>query len=89
LVFGIERAFAAQGRQEAPQPMANRAARLGEWAFVALTLALAAAGRLVLAAHGWPNFNSDESIVGLMTNDIMRHGAHPVFFYGQNYMGAL
>jgi hypothetical protein len=89
LVFGIERAFAAQGRQEAPQPMANRAARLGEWAFIALTLALAAAGRLVLAARGWPNFNSDESIVGLMTNDIMRHGAHPVFFYGQNYMGAL
>jgi hypothetical protein len=89
LVFGIERAFAAQGRQEAPQPMANRRARLGEWAFIALTLALAAAGRLVLAARGWPNFNSDDSIVGLMTNDIMRHGAHPVFFYGQNYMGAL
>ena len=69
--------------------MANRSARLVEWAFVALTLALAAVGRLVLAARGWPGFNSDESIVGLMTDDILRHGAHPVFFYGQNYMGAL
>ncbi len=63
--------------------------RLDEWGVVALILALAALGRLVLAAHGWPDFDSDESIVGLMTDDILRHGAHPVFFYGQNYMGAL
>jgi hypothetical protein len=63
--------------------------RLGERIFVAVTLAFAAAGRLTLAARGWPGFNSDESIVGLMTDDILRHGAHPVFFYGQNYMGAL
>ena len=86
---GIERTSAALGSQEAPLRMANRTARLVEWAFVALTLAVAAAGRLMLAARGWPGFNSDESIVGLMTDDILRHGAHPVFFYGQNYMGAL
>ena len=43
----------------------------------------------MLAAQGWPGFESDESIVGLMTDDILRHGAHPVFFYGQHYMGAL
>jgi hypothetical protein len=63
---------------------------VGGWVVLALTLALAAAGRLLLAARrGWPTFNSDESIVGLMTDDILRHGAHPVFFYGQNYMGVL
>ncbi|HEY7022033.1 MAG TPA: hypothetical protein VH349_13015 [Ktedonobacterales bacterium] len=67
----------------------ERGARLAEWSFVALTLALAAVGRLALAALGWPGFNSDESIIGLMTDGILRHGAHPVFFYGQNYMGAL
>ncbi|HEX3269387.1 MAG TPA: hypothetical protein VHR15_01970 [Ktedonobacterales bacterium] len=67
----------------------RRKAHLIEWSIVALILALAALGRLVLAAHGWPAFNSDESIVGLMSDDILRHGAHPVFFYGQNYMGAL
>jgi hypothetical protein len=60
-----------------------------EWSIIALILALAAVGRLLLAAQGWPGVDSDESIVGLMTDDILRHGAHPVFFYGQNYMGAL
>ncbi len=52
-------------------------------------LAAAAAVRLALAARGWPALNSDESIMGLMTDDVLWHGAHPVFFYGQHYMGAL
>jgi hypothetical protein len=82
-------ALAARERTTALQQTVARSIRLDEWSIVALMLALAALGRIVLAAHGWPDFNSDESVVGLMTDDIMRHGAHPVFFYGQNYMGAL
>jgi hypothetical protein len=45
--------------------------------------------RIGLASQGWPPSNSDEATLGLMTQDILRHGAHPVFFYGQHYMGAL
>ncbi len=56
---------------------------------VVVMLAAAAAVRLALAARGWPGVNSDESIMGLMTDDVLWHGAHPVFFYGQHYMGAL
>ena len=33
-------------------------------------------------------FNSDEAIVALMARHIIR-GAHPIFFYGQAYMGSL
>src|SRR5262245_65147200 len=81
--------LAAQGSAPLSQKAPARKLRRSEWAFVALILAVAAAGRLFLAARGWPTFNSDESIIGLMTDDILRHGAHPIFFYGQNYMGAL
>jgi hypothetical protein len=33
-------------------------------------------------------FNSDEAIVGLMANHILK-GENPIFFYGQAYMGSL
>ncbi len=89
MALGTDLALAARERTAALQQTVARRLRLDEWSIVALILALAALGRLVLAAHGWPDFDSDESIVGLMTDDILRHGAHPVFFYGQNYMGAL
>src|SRR5579885_3469916 len=56
---------------------------------VVVMLAAAAAVRLALAARGWPGVNSDESVMGLMADDVLWHGAHPVFFYGQHYMGAL
>jgi hypothetical protein len=45
--------------------------------------------RLGLGGLGWPTLNSDEATVGLMADDILWHGARPVFFYGQAYMGAL
>jgi hypothetical protein len=45
--------------------------------------------RLILAALGWPATDSDEATFGLMALHISEHGAHPIFFYGQNYMGAL
>src|SRR5256885_16327064 len=92
MTLGARLALNAQGTaptSDQPEQRVRRNPHLAEWGFVALILALAAAGRLILAARGWPAFESDEAIVGLMTDDIMRHGAHPVFFYGQNYMGAL
>lgn len=32
---------------------------------------------------------ADEGVVGLMAKHILEHGATPVFFYGQSYLGAL
>jgi hypothetical protein len=45
--------------------------------------------RLSLAALGWPATDSDEATFGLMALHISERGAHPIFFYGQNYMGAV
>ncbi len=44
--------------------------------------------RLVIVFHQAPLTNSDEAIIALMARHIALHGAHPVFFYGQNYMGS-
>jgi hypothetical protein len=53
-------------------------------------LFLVASGlRLWLAAHGWPYINSDEAVLGLMSEDIWHGVAHPIFSYGQDYIGAL
>jgi hypothetical protein len=62
----------------------------GREALIAAGLFLVAfALRLGLATHGWPYLNSDEATIGLMSMDIWRGGARPVFSYGQNYIGAL
>jgi hypothetical protein len=55
-------------------------------------IALIAGGiglRLTLAALGWPPTDSDEATFGLMALHINERDAHPIFFYGQNYMGAV
>jgi hypothetical protein len=57
--------------------------------WLAATLALAAALRLLLAARGWPYSNSDEANTGLMGIDITWHGALPAFTYGIHHVGAL
>lgn len=44
--------------------------------------------RIVLVGLGWPFSNSDEGTIGLMARHIAYRGEHPIFFYGQNYMGA-
>jgi hypothetical protein len=44
--------------------------------------------RIFLAYNNWPQFNSDEGVMGVMALHI-QEGQHPIFFYGQNYMGAL
>ena len=45
--------------------------------------------RVALLAQGWPHTNSDEGTYGMMAINIALHGDHPVFMYGQNYMGTL
>src|SRR5260370_33565805 len=45
--------------------------------------------RLLLISQGWPSTDSDESTMGLMALHIAYRGEHPVFFYGQGYMGSL
>lgn len=60
-----------------------------EGILLATALAVATALRLMLAARGWPYSNSDEATLGLMVDDILWHGAHPVFYSGQHYLGAL
>src|SRR5712692_11266686 len=52
-------------------------------------IALATLLRLVLLAQGWPHSNADEDTMGIMAMHIAYHGEHPIFFYGQNYMGTL
>lgn len=49
----------------------------------------ATVARLLIVALGWPQNDSDEGTMGLMALHILRRGEHPIFFYGQNYMGAL
>jgi 4-amino-4-deoxy-L-arabinose transferase-like glycosyltransferase len=57
--------------------------------FAIAIILFAAALRLLLVALGWPPTNSDEGTMGVMALDIAYHGAHPVMYYGQNYMSAI
>lgn len=45
--------------------------------------------RIALLAQGWPHTNSDEGTYGMMAIHIAFQGEHPVFMYGQNYMGTI
>jgi hypothetical protein len=56
----------------------------GLWLALSTGLALKA----VLIATGSITFDADEAVVALMARHITQ-GARPIFFYGQNYMGAL
>jgi 4-amino-4-deoxy-L-arabinose transferase-like glycosyltransferase len=58
-----------------------------ELAALAMIL-LAAAIRLIFIGQNWPLTNSDEGTIGIMALHIAYHGEHPIFFYGQGYMGA-
>src|SRR5437660_9433249 len=63
---------------------------MSRYGFAALGLiALGTGIRLILIAQGWPHTNSDEGTYGMMAINIAFHGDHPVFMYGQNYMGTL
>src|ERR1700693_3849773 len=54
-----------------------------------LIIALATLLRIVLIAWGWPHSNADVDTMGIMATHIASKGEHPIFFYGQNYMGTL
>ena len=45
--------------------------------------------RLILSVDGWPGNNGDEAIMNLMAFHIMGKGEHPIFYYGQQYLGPL
>src|SRR5215813_6452821 len=45
--------------------------------------------RIALINHNWPGTNSDEAIIDLMALHVAYRGEHPIFFYGQGYMGAI
>ncbi len=51
-------------------------------------IALAIVIRVWLIRLGWPLLDSDEGTMGLMAIHIAFRGEMPIFFYGQNYMGA-
>lgn len=62
---------------------------IGPYALCALALiALALGLRITLVELGWPLLDSDEGTMGLMAMHIAYRGEHPIFFYGQGYMGA-
>lgn len=54
-----------------------------------LILSLAGILRFVLIRAHWPTTNADESIIDLMARHILYQGEHPIFFWGQHYMGTL
>ena len=45
--------------------------------------------RVVLVGLQWPLFNSDEGTMGIMALHIASRGDHPLFYYGQHFMGTL
>ena len=45
--------------------------------------------RYVLIALGWPASYNDEGTLGLMAMHIAYNGAHPLVYYGQDYLGSL
>ena len=55
----------------------------------AVLLVLAVSLRVLLAYLGWPNMDSDEGTMGLMARHVAYRGEHPIFFYGQPFMGSL
>ena len=45
--------------------------------------------RFILILLTWPAAFNDEATIGLMALHIAYHGAHPLLYYGQNYLGSL
>ncbi len=54
-----------------------------------LIIASATIFRIVLSCLGWPPTDSDEATYHLMAFHIWKSGEHPIFMYGQNYMGPI
>jgi 4-amino-4-deoxy-L-arabinose transferase-like glycosyltransferase len=59
-------------------------------AFAAIgIIALGVFIRFLLVFQNWPHIIMDEGTMGEMALHIAYRGDHPIFFYGQDYMGAL
>lgn len=64
--------------------------RIGPYELAALgIIAFTVLLRILLIANGWPETDSDEGTMGLEAMHIAFRGEHPVFLYGQNYMGMI
>jgi hypothetical protein len=61
--------------------------RFGIAAFVLIVFA--GVVRIYAIAQGWPATNSDEATLTLEARHIAFLGEHPIFLYGQNYMGTI
>jgi hypothetical protein len=59
--------------------------RLGLPSIIFLAVSL----RLALLLERWPTPSADESIIDLMARHIAYSGAHPIFMWGQDYMGTI
>ena len=67
-----------------------RQIKIGTYGILALLIiALATLLRIFLIVCGWPHSNAYEETMGIIAMHIAYHGEHPIFFYGQNYMGIL
>ncbi len=83
-------------RPEATALAPGRAAQLVSWSRAALSsyrgqlvvaLALGVAARLWVLVSSRGMIDGDEAVLGIQAEDILR-GAHPIYFYGQPYMGS-
>jgi hypothetical protein len=76
-------------KQEVPARR-ERWLRWTRWAYSPLTLCLlvAIAVRIFLAIHTNPVIEGDEAVTGIQAENILR-GQHPIYYYGQAYMGSL
>ncbi|MBA3824880.1 MAG: hypothetical protein H0X24_13415, partial [Ktedonobacterales bacterium] len=80
----------------APPLLLPRATPLAAWLWVhrfllagGAIILVAVGVRLALVAAGWPGSDSDDATMGLMARHILLRGEHPIFFYGQAYMGTI
>ncbi len=66
----------------------NQRSQFTDQLLVLVVIVFSIAIRWILILLNKVPFNSDEAIVGLMARHILA-GEHPIFFYGQSYMGSL
>src|ERR1700731_3412517 len=67
-----------------------KSVKIGPYGVTAGTIiACAVIFRLILLALNYPEVNSDEGTMGIEAMHIAFQGQHPIYLYGQNYMGVL
>ncbi len=70
--------------------VAKTVKKVSPWTLGAIVVVLVAFGmRVWLALVHWPELGGDEAVMNLMALHVLEKGEHPVFFYGQSYMGAI